>query len=87
MNLKEEEQNQHDEEEVYTPSYFPYSSPSLSSQPSSSPFISSPTNLSTFPRKTKSLREIYEDSRKFLNEDLVNFTLFADVNSIFFKIL
>ena len=36
-------------------------------------------------RKTKSLREVYENSRNILNEDLVNFALFADVNPIVFE--
>ena len=36
-------------------------------------------------RKTKSLREIYEDSRNNSNEDLVNFTFFTDLDPISFE--
>ena len=83
--MEEEKQIQHDDEEVHTPPYSPHSSSSSSSPPSSSPSTSSPTNSSSPPRKTKSLREIYKDSRKHLNEDLVNFALFADADPISFE--
>ena len=83
--MEEEKQNQHDNEEVHTPPYSPHSSSSSSYPLSSSPSTSSPTNSSSPPRKTKSLREIYEDSRKHLNEDLVNFALFADADPISFE--
>ena len=83
--MEEEKQIQHDDEEVHTPSYSPHSSSSSSSPPSSSPSKSSPTNLSSPPRRTKSLKEIYEDSRKHLNEDLMNFALFANTDLISFE--
>ena len=47
--------------------------------------MSSPTNLSTPPWKTKSLREIYEDLKNNFNENLVNFALFADADPIAFE--
>ena len=45
----------------------------------------SPTNSSTPPRKSKSLREICKDLRNNLNEDLVNFALFANTDPITFE--
>ena len=81
VDMEEEKQIQHDDEEVHTPPYSPHSSSS-----SSSSSTSSPTNSSS-PRKTKSLKEIYEDSIKHLNEDLMNFTLFADADPFLLKML
>ncbi|XP_077239797.1 uncharacterized protein LOC143880706 [Tasmannia lanceolata] len=61
-------------EEDMAPPITPYSSPS-SSAPSSS---SSSTSPNSPPRKTKSIREIYEKSRRIIDEELANFALFAD---------
>lgn len=59
--------------------------------PSSSPFSCLSSSSSTscnsgFPyKKTKIIREIYEASRRVLDEDLINFALFADADPINFE--
>ena len=44
-----------------------------------------PTITSLFPRKTKSLREIYQDERYEDNDESVNFLLFSHSDPIFFE--
>lgn len=42
-------------------------------------------SLGSSPRKTKSISEIHEASRRILEEDLIDFVLFSDVDPINFE--
>ena len=57
----------------------------LASQQSSNREDSDPTLSSLLPRKTKSLREIYQDERYDDYDESVNFVLFSHSDPIYFE--